>query len=213
VNVSIPEYLPPAIPDVPKTSRRRIVLLTDASEADVNLRRMTDAFVRSLPNAVDVVNINNLDLKGGCLGCCQCGDANVCVYRDDLMPLFRDKLMPSDAIVFAGSIRDRYLSARWKMFFDRSFCNGHAPVMMGKQTAWIISGALRQVPNLRQLLEAKAEMGRMHLAGIVTDEDADSARITALLRDLAARLLQHVEEHTPVQPTFLAPAVTRFSGT
>ena len=203
VNASILEYLPSAIPDVPKTSRRRIVLLTDASEADVNLRRMTDAFVRSLPNAVDAVNINNLNLKGGCLGCCQCGDANVCVYRDDLMPLFRDKLMPSDAIVFAGSIRDRYLSARWKMFFDRSFCNGHAPVMMGKQTAWIISGALRQVPNLRQLLEAKAEMGRMHLAGIVTDEDADSARITALLRDLAARLLQHVEEHTPVQPTFL----------
>jgi len=204
VNVSIPEYLPQAIPDVPKTGRRRIVLLTDAGAADANLRRMTDDFVRSLPNAVDVININSLDLKGGCLGCCRCGDANVCVYRDDLMPLFRDKLMPSDAIVFAGRIRDRYFSARWKMFFDRSFCNGHAPVMMGKQMAWIVSGALRQLPNLRQLLEAEAEMSRMHLAGIVTDEEADSARTAALLRDLAARLLRHVEEHTRVQPTFLS---------
>jgi len=203
VNVSIPEYLPPAMPEVSRTGRRRIVLLTDASEVDVNLRRMIDAFVRSLPNAVDVVNINSLDLKGGCLGCCRCGDTNVCVYHDDLMPLFRDKLMPSDAIVYAGSIRDRYLSARWKMFFDRSFYNGHAPVMMGKQMAWIVSGALRQLPNLRQILEAEAEMGRMHLAGIVTDEDADATRITALLKDLATRLLRHVEENTQVQPTFL----------
>ncbi|MCX6994079.1 MAG: NAD(P)H-dependent oxidoreductase [Kiritimatiellaeota bacterium] len=203
-NVPVPEYLPPAIPDVPKTGCRRIVLLTDASEADVNLRRMTDTLVRSLPNAVDVVNINSLDLKGGCLGCCRCGDDNVCVYRDDLMPLFRDKLMPADAIVFAGGIRDRYLSSRWKMFFDRTFCNGHAPLMMGKQTAWIVSGALRQLPNLRQWLEAGAEMGRMHLAGIVTDEDADATRTAALLSDLAMRLLRHVEEHTPVQPTFLS---------
>jgi len=203
VHASIPAYLPPVIPDVSKTGHRRIVLLTDANEADVNLRRMTDAFVRFLPNAVDVVNINSLDLKGGCLGCCQCGDANVCVYRDDLMPLYRDKLMPADAIVYAGSIRDRYFSARWKMFFDRSFFNGHAPVMMGKQVAWIVSGALRQLPNLRQWLEAGAEMGRTHLAGIVTDEDADSARIAALLKDLGGRLLQNVEEQTPVQPTFL----------
>ncbi|MBU4199430.1 MAG: NAD(P)H-dependent oxidoreductase [Verrucomicrobia bacterium] len=203
INSDVPEYKPPEIPDVPKTGTRRIVLLTDAGEADINLHRMTDVFARSLPNAVDVVNINSLDLKGGCLGCCRCGESNICVYHDDLLPLFRDKLMSAEAIIFAGTIRSRYLSARWKIFFDRMFFNGHAPVLMGKQMASIVSGPLRQLPNLRQILEAESEMGRMHLAGIVTDEDADSARITALLKDLAARLLRHVEEHTPVQPTFL----------
>ena len=203
VNYAVPEYRPPAIPDVPKTGTRRIVLLTDAGEGDVNLRRMTEVFAQALPNPVEVVKLNALDIKGGCLGCCRCGEANVCVYQDDLPALFRDKIMPADAIIFAGAIRDRYLSARWKMFFDRMFFNGHAPVLMGKQMASIVSGPLRQLPNLRQILEAESEMSRTHLAGIVTDEDADPARTTALLRDLAARLLWNIEARAQVQPTFL----------
>ncbi len=203
VDHSVPEYRPPALPDVPKTGTRRIVLLTDAGGDDVNLRRLTDVFAQVLPNPVEVVNLKALDLKGGCLGCCRCGESNVCVYRDALAPLFRDKLLPADAIIYAGTIRDRYLSARWKMFFDRMFFNGHAPVLMGKQLALIVSGPLRQLPNLRQILEGAAEMGRLHLAEIITDEDADPARTTALLRDLAQRLLRNIEEHARVQPTFL----------
>lgn len=203
VNYAVPEYRPPALPAVPKTGTRRIVLLTDAGAGDVNLRRMTDVFMRCLPNPVTVVNLNEMDLKGGCLGCCRCGDANICVYQDGLAAVFRDKVMPADAIVYAGAIRDRYLSARWKMFFDRSFFNGHAPVLMGKQMAGIISGPLRQLPNLRQILEAASEMGRMRLAGIVTDEDADPARTTALLQHLGASLLRNIEERVQVQPTFL----------
>lgn len=203
LNPGMPEFRPPAVAAPPKNGIRRIVLLTDAAEGDVNLRRMTETFAGFLSATVEVIDINTLDLKGGCLGCCRCGDANVCVYRDGLPALFRDKLMPADALVYAGAIRDRYLSARWKMFFDRLFFNGHAPVLMGKQVAFIVSGPLVQVPFLRQVLEAYAEMGRMRLAGIVTDEDPDSSRTAALLRDLAARLLLNIEDGAQVQPTFL----------
>jgi multimeric flavodoxin WrbA len=203
VNSAVPEFNPPPAAPVPKTGASRIVLLTDAGEGDRNLRRMTDCFLQSLPNPVEVVNLNDLDLKGGCLGCCRCGADNVCVYRDAMAPLYRDKLKPADAIIYAGSIRDRYLSARWKQFFDRSFFNGHVPVLMNRQMAWIVSGPLRQLPNLRQILEAHAEMGLTSLAGVVTDEDGDSAQTAALLQDLGARLLRNIAEKATLQPTYL----------
>jgi len=83
------------------------------------------------------------------------------------------KIKAADILVWAGEIRDRYLSAKWKTFFDRSFFNGHAPSLAGKQFGFIISGPLSQIPNLRQILEAYVEMQQANPAGFVTDESGD----------------------------------------
>ena len=61
------------------------------------------------------------------------------------------------------------------------------PRLTGKQLGWLVAGPLRQLPNLRQIMEAYAEMHGANLAGIVSDEYADSAQLDALLDDLAAR--------------------------
>jgi multimeric flavodoxin WrbA len=67
-------------------------------------------------------------------------------------------LKKADVIVFAGAIQDRYLSSRWKMFFDRSFFNNHSPYLVDKQIAFVISGPLGQISNLRQILEEYVEL-------------------------------------------------------
>ena len=40
---------------------------------------------------------------------------------------YNAKVRQADILVFAGAIRDRYLSSTWKTFFDRSFFNTHTP--------------------------------------------------------------------------------------
>ncbi len=91
-------------------------------------------------------------------------------------------------VIFAGAIHDRYLSSRWKTYFDRSFFNTHMPTLTGKQIGFLISGPLGQIANLRQILEAYAETQEAGLAGIVTDESGDSKQLDLLLAQLADTL-------------------------
>jgi len=119
------------------------------------------------------------------------------------------KLKMADVLVWAGMIQDRYLSSRWKMFFDRSFFNGHAPSVMGKQLGFIISGPLSQTPNLGQILEASVEIQHASLAGFVTDEYRDSAQIDSLLQNLAKNLVRFADSSYIRPPTFLGVGGTK----
>ena len=65
--------------------------------------------------------------------------------------------------------------------------------MMGKATGYIISGALRQEPNLRQVLEGRSEVGQLYLLDIVTDEYDRDDEITALLVGLAEKTMWALE--------------------
>ena len=98
--------------------------------------------------------------------------------------------MPANVIVFAGAIHDRYLSALWKTFFDRSFYRGHAPSLIGKQIGFIVSGPLSQLANLRQILTAWTELQRSNLVGFVSDEGGDAAAVDTLLAALAENLIR-----------------------
>lgn len=203
VSHEMPEYDPGEIDDVPKTSNRKIILITDSTERDSNLERMTDVFMRSIPSKVELVNLNEMNIRGGCLGCLGCVYGGVCVYKDDMKDLFENRLLRADAAIYAGTIKDRYLSSRWKMFFDRMFFNGHRPVFGGKQTGWIISGPLRQIPNLRQVLDAFSENPRMSNVGIVTDEREDSLQTTLLLKGLGDQIEWGIEAGFSRPPSFL----------
>ena len=203
VSREMPEYDPGKIDDVSKTNHRKIILITDATERDSNLERMTDVFMRSVPNEVELVNLNEINIRGGCLGCLGCVYDGICVYKDDMRELFLDRLLRADAAIYAGSIKDRYLSSRWKMFFDRMFFNGHRPVFGGMQTGWIISGPLRQIPNLRQVLEAFSGNPRMSNVGVVTDECEDSGQTTLLLKGLADQIMWGIDVGFSRPPSFL----------
>lgn len=167
----------------------RALVVADGLERSPNLPRMIARLAGSCDRPIEVVDLAEVDIKAGCQGCLQCGLDNACVFegKDEFTTLFRNRVMAADILFFAGDIRDRYLSARWKTFFDRSFFRGHAPSLAGKQVGWIIAGPLRQLPNLSQILEAYLEVQAANLLGIVTDEYAESHQIDALLDDLAVR--------------------------
>jgi multimeric flavodoxin WrbA len=180
-------YTPGPATERVDTKGKRIVVLTDAEPHQANLHAMIDRFRAAFDGDVETINLHELDIKGGCLGCLRCGYNYECAYldKDEFINFYNTRLKTADAIVFAGTIRDRYLSATWKNFFDRSFFNTHTPSLAGKQFAFLISGPLAQNPNLRQILEAWTQFQYANLVGFVTDEPGDAAQIDALLQQMA----------------------------
>ena len=198
-------YTPGKVGNKIDVGSKKVLILTDSTDSGTNLGRMVQRFRDSFSSEVELVNLNDVNIKGGCLGCIQCGYDNTCAYqgKDGYIDFFNAKVKPADVLVFAGAIKDRYLSSRWKLYFDRSFFMGHAPKYTGKQMGFIISGPLSQIPNLRQILEAYAEGEGASPVDFVTDEPDNSAEIDALLQSLAERLIRFASEGCMRSSTFL----------
>lgn len=174
---------PPAV-----TSDRKVLLLTDQGPENSNLAQMVTVFQQTSSMDITLKNIHDIHIKQGCLGCCTCGYDNTCIQRDDFPQFFNEHVRTADIILIAGTIQDHYLSSTWKKFFDRSFFNGHAPVLMGKRLGFIISGPLSQIQNLRENLEVFGECWHMKSSGFVTDEHKSSEEITAHIKAFAREL-------------------------
>jgi multimeric flavodoxin WrbA len=172
---------------------KNVLILADCTPEQTSLVHMVDKLQDCFTNNPQVVNLFDVEMKGGCLGCIRCGYDNTCVYdgKDGFINFFKETVAQADIIVFAGAIRDRYLSSRWKMFFDRSFFNNHVPSLTGKQVGFLVSGPLGQIPNLRQIFEAYVELQKGNLSGIVTDEHDQSSEIDSLIEGLASRLVEY----------------------
>lgn len=184
---------------------KKILVVSDARAHQKNLIGMIDRFTASFTGAIEAINLYDLSIKGSCLGCISCGYDNKCVYagKDDFIDFFNTKISAADILVWAGAVKDRYLSAKWKTFFDRSFFKGHTPSLRGKQIGFIVSGPLSQIPNLRQILEAYVEMQHANSAGFVTDECENSTDIDNRLYDLGRRLIRFAETDYVRPQTFL----------
>lgn len=61
---------------------KRVVVLTDADDDQTNLGRMVERFSGAFSSGIEVINLNEADIKGGCLGCIQCGYDGTCSYGD-----------------------------------------------------------------------------------------------------------------------------------
>ncbi len=135
-------YQPELAPNPVAIAGKKVVILHDENDADSNLAKMVARCRSAFAGEVTVVNIHDIDIKGGCLGCVECGAANQCIYtgKDGYIEFYTDTVMTADVLVYAGRMVDRYLSSRWKLFFDRIFFNTHTPVLVGKQIALVISG-------------------------------------------------------------------------
>jgi multimeric flavodoxin WrbA len=190
---------------------KRLVILTDGDRAGTNLDRMVDRLNGRFAGATEVVNLHDIAIRYGCDGCFQCGADGVCVYRDadDIHDLYMSKLTTADIVVMAGTIEDRYLSHRWKLFFDRGFFRPLIPWFPGKQLAFVVSGPLKQLPNLRQILEGYTEFHQGNLVDIVTDESEDSESIDKMLDSLSRRLDFCAREGYVRPQTFLGIGGTR----
>ncbi|MBT3375231.1 MAG: hypothetical protein HN742_19590 [Lentisphaerae bacterium] len=184
---------------------KRVLVVVDSLPEEGNLARMIQRFRQSFEYEPELVSLENVDIKGGCLGCIRCGLNNECQYsgKDGFIDFYNEKIREADILVIAGTIRDRYLSWEWKRFFDRSFFNTHTPTMVGKQLAFIVSGPLNQVDNLRQILIGMTEWQEANLAGMVSDECADSETLDGLLEGLAKRLTMCADRGVVRPRTFL----------
>ena len=195
----------PARTDV-NTAGKRILVMKDGQPSVSNIDAMVQSFTGNFRGDVEIVNLSDIDIKGGCLGCCKCGIDNVCDYegKDGFISFYNEKVKKADIVVFAGAIHDRYLSSRWKMYFDRSFFNTHMPTLIGKQIAFLISGPLGLNANLRQILTAYGEFQEANVVGIATDEADDSQQIDLLLSELAGALVRSAERGYSMPMTFFS---------
>lgn len=194
-------YTPGPAPAPVASGNKQILILTDSDKPDSNLGRMIERIRGTFADRAELIRLQDIDIKGGCLGCIQCGYDNTCIYTDGYRKFFEEKVLPADIIILAGTITDRYLSSAWKQFFDRSFYRGHVPSMKGKQVGFLIAGPLQQIQPLRETFTAWAENGGANTR-FVTDEATDSGELDALLDQLATGLIQGADEHYVPPPTF-----------
>jgi multimeric flavodoxin WrbA len=174
---------------------KKILVLTDANDSNTNLGKMIQRFKQSFANRIDVIDLNNVDIRGACLGCMRCGYDYTCTFKDGFVDFYNLQVRTADIIVFAGSVKSRYLSSLWKTFYDRAYFWNHTPSLAGKQLGYIISGPLRQNPNLIQILEASSTARQYaNHVDIITDESGNSAEIDALLQSFAQRLVSCAEK-------------------
>ena len=175
----LPAHIPAAVtvPDCAGQEKTGdVVIVADVQEGDTQLQSMIDRFRAMMPRKTRVVNIREYPFRGGCLGCFNCAVSGKCVYTDGFDDYLRNQIQTADAIVYAFTIRDHSMGARFKMYDDRQFCNGHRTVTIGMSVGYLISGDLEREQNLRTILEARAQVGSNNLAGIATDaKDADTA--------------------------------------
>jgi multimeric flavodoxin WrbA len=198
-------YHPELPPTRISTGGKKVVLLHDERSTDTNLAKMVARCRDALGGEVSVFNIHDIDMKSGCQGCLRCSTNYECVYtgKDGYSEFYRSTVMTADVLIYAGRMVDRYLSARWKMFFDRIFFNTHTPVLVGKQVALVVSGPLGQEPNLMEILRGFFAFQGANLVGVVSDDSGDSADLDRLLDQLMTTALAYAQAGYVRPQTFL----------
>jgi multimeric flavodoxin WrbA len=185
-------YEPALLPQI-DTDSKKVLIVVDDFRNSPKLRPMVESFQKAFSPAAALVQLKDIDIKGGCLGCLQCGLDNSCVYqgKDGFIDFFNGQIKTADILFFAGSIHDRFLSSLWKCFFDRSFFNGHIPVLEGKQIGFVIAGSFNQLSNLREILEAYVDTQHANLVGFVSDDMGGSPEINDALQSMAASAVMY----------------------
>ena len=165
-------------------SDRLAVIVTDATDEDVQIKAMIKRFTAKLPMKSKVVNISEYPIKGGCLGCFKCAVSGKCIYKDRFDEFLRNEIQSGDALVYAFTVRDHSMGPRFKMYDDRQFCNGHRTVTMGMPVGYLVSGEYSREANLQMIIEGRAEVGGNFLCGVATDEINPDGEIDRLARTL-----------------------------
>ena len=167
-----------------------VVIVADLQPDDTQLQSMIQRFQAVFPRKTRLVNIREYPFRGGCLGCFNCAVTGKCIYTDGFDDYLRSQIQTADSIVYAFTIRDHSMGARFKMYDDRQFCNGHRTVTIGMPVGYLISGNYSCEHNLQTILEARAQVGSNYLAGIATNEQDPDGAIDRLSAKLTYALEQ-----------------------
>ncbi len=190
----VPDY-ERAFHPVRKRDARETVIVANLEADDLDLANMIADFRAVYPYPTRVVNLVDYPFSGGCLGCFHCAASGKCIYKDHFDEFLRNEIQTGAAIVYAFTLRDHSMGSRMKLFDDRQFCNGHRTVTAGMPVGYLVRGRLEEEPNLRMVIEGRAQVGGNFLAGIA--EDAQG--IVNLSKTLAYALRNRVN----LPPMFL----------
>jgi hypothetical protein len=178
--------------DIP--APKRIVIVADYSHSrEGRLQAMCERLKHRLPCETEIVNIQDFPFQGGCLGCFHCAASGQCVYKDGFDSYLREHIQSADGLVYAYTVRDHSMGCRFKLFDDRQFCNGHRTVTMGRPVGYLVDGALDAEPNLRMLMESRAEVGGNTLAGIACDQHDPDREIDQLAETLCYAVTENYQ--------------------
>jgi len=180
--------MPVTVPVCEDKKQGDVVLLTDCEENNTQLADMIARFRAIFPRKTRVINIREYPFNGGCLGCFGCAITGKCVHKDGFDEYLRNQIQTAESIVYAFAVKDHSMGARFKMYDDRNFCNGHRTVTIGMPIGYLVSGDLSKEENLRTIMESRAQVGSNFLAGIATDEMDPNAEIDKLAQTLAYAL-------------------------
>ena len=170
------------------------VIVTDLAKDDEALKKLIDDFRSVFKYKTKVINLAEFSFAGGCLGCFRCAASGDCIYKDGFQDLLRNEIQSGSAIIYAFTIKDHSMGSRFKTYDDRQFCNGHRTVTEGMPIAYIVNGDLNTEPNLKTMIEARAEVGGNYLAGCASD--------SVSVRNTAARLAYAIENKLTLPKNF-----------
>ena len=185
--------------DIPQETEENkngdVVIIADFDEKDVQLQKMISRFQNVFNRKTRVVNIRDYQFKGGCHGCHNCATSGECVQKDGFAEYLRKELNSAEARVFAFTIKDHSMGTQFKLYDDRSFCNGHRSVTMGMPVGYLVSGNYSEEKNLQTVLEARASVGENFLCGVATDEFNPNEEI-----DKLAKTIEYALQNKHTQP-------------
>lgn len=176
-------YEPPDVETQAKNRDKKATLITDATDQDVNLLRMMDVFQKQLPYPVTQINLHDaMAANAWCVGCVKCIITGKCSKKDDFESIL-DPFTSSDILIVATAIRGRGISSTLKMFLDRTIVFGHTPGLIDQKpvVALLVSGPLRQLSDVQQMLRCSLKRFGVADVMLVTDEGDDSAQLTQRL--------------------------------
>lgn len=151
-----------------------IVIIYSGLEYSSNTRNMISCLEDNCSYLIHKVDLSHLNIQNGCLGDVRCLITGKCIYRDDFETIYSEKIASADIVLYASDIKNHWINPNFKKFSDRTFSNGHRIGTKNKGVGYLLSGSLREEHNLRDVLEARADVGNMYLLDIVTDEDIDT---------------------------------------
>ncbi len=146
-----------------------IAIVADCKDTP-RLEGMIEGFRAVCPAKTKVINISDFPFKGGCISCFNCAADGTCIYKDGFSELLRNEINSASAVIYAFKIKDHSMGAKFKMYDDRQFCNGHRMMTIGAPIGYIIDGDINAETNLKTILEARAEVGKNFLCEFACDE-------------------------------------------
>lgn len=187
-------------------SSNKFLLITDANQENNNLFKMIEYCQRTLGNNLKIINLSQLKIKSGCLGCLRCGYQGDCAINDDLRIVIKKELLEADGIIIAANIKMRYISSLLKTFWDRSFLHGHRPINKNKNFLYLCSGPFLQTPLIRQEIEARINVFGGNLLGIIHDDTVETELLSKQMNSALKNMVYSTSKKIKSPRNFLGHA-------